>query len=706
MVFEAAPQQPPHPETAWLSFATRGLRFPPEVLRRLLGYLRTAVSPPSGASSAVTSGDWARKTRAPARPQSAPSLNASYDTEFAYVPNLSQERLDALVVDKSRQRSHPPQLREHLQLTKWLKADDYKRCISYIIECLKQASEKSQNLSGETPEEASTRMAAAEVERVGPIEDANVRKVLLLWTLGVSLEACGEVRMAALLFSTCMQLDPSNPVHCYHRGVCLLRAGRNSSAYEDFHQAVSLCIERERRPPLIYLSCRALAGAVLPKMMPEVWADFEMVRQLSQNPDLPHRLVAQNVHDWEDYKNMVSIPVPQEGPHRHWVAVLIARCHGKHGETVSDTELRSFVRFIRGLHGLSSMTLEVAKKGLTQFSTRSVVEGQAFLLENGWYCVLSGTLDVMRFGRQTPPGELYKKLAAQGRPLVPPSGSEPANVGELAVSDPLGMPCSMEEVPELQVVDTLPEQSTFCSGDTFGPLQDGWLVAGEGGVEVLCLKLDQYKSFVRRCGGMQAQVEADVGLLKRCTLFRSCPTHVLLTMVSEIFAKREALCGEDPINAWPGLVVIRSGRLQLWADSSWGGGNPGSPHSPRGPEELCVLGPGDILGLDTVIGGPPELQVLHSKVLSHKLQAWVLPPERKEDAEDIGLQGYLREFRETHRRELLERANAANSWARHRPQALALARKHQRTIDYVRGEVDPPPRPAGGVVHSWRPRQF
>merc|ERR1719343_957441 len=118
----------------------------------------------------------------------------------------------------------------------------------------------------------------------------------------------------------------------------------------------------------------------------------------------------------------------------------------------------------------------------------------------------------------------------------------------------------------------------------------------------------------------------------------------------------------------------------------------GSPRT-SASEELCVLGPGDALGEEKLLGGSPGLAFTRSKVLSHRLEAWVLPPSRSGDAEDIGLMATMRENRDNKRRELQERAKAANTWARLRPRALAIAKTTQRTIDYVRGEIDPSPKP-------------
>eukprot|EP00929_Paragymnodinium_shiwhaense_P064953 TRINITY_DN32613_c0_g1_i1.p1 TRINITY_DN32613_c0_g1~~TRINITY_DN32613_c0_g1_i1.p1 ORF type:complete len:963 (-),score=170.76 TRINITY_DN32613_c0_g1_i1:174-3062(-) len=657
------------------------------------------------------------------RPSSSPGGGAMASTARSHIPNFSPTKLEALVVDKARQRTFPPQLRDHLELHKLLQKSDYKRCIERVVEVIRQAEEKGPGSQDETPEEAAVRMYTAECGLVGAIEDGNTRQVLMLWTLGVSLEGVGQARMAILVFSKCCALDPTNPIHPYHRGCCLLRTGSAKAACADFDLAVELCRERETEPPLVFLASRALAGRTSPdskQRTPDVLQDFESARQRAQCPDyLPPRLVPQEIADWDEYKEMVTQPVPPEGPCHHWVAVLVARCHMRYTQKVTDMEARSFIRFLRGLPGMASMSQAVVMKRFPEFSTRFIREGQVFLLENYWYCVLEGSFDVVRFGRPAPPGEVHKAL------MKSKDKEEPAAPGSELEKDPLGMPADMLEVPELQICDTLPPGTILQGGDTFGELKDGWLVAGEGGTELLCLKKTMLRSFARRCQGLNARVDADVSLLQKSGLFKSCPTHVLLTMVSEMFDEREAFVGEDPMtmDGWDGLVIIRKGQLQLWDECAVKGlqslsptnVSPKSPVKQQGPpsprsktqlEELCNLGPGDFLGDERLLGGGPAITFAKSKVLSHRLEAWILPKSRLSDAEDVGFIQAIKEHREQERRALLERAKAANSWAKHRPQALTLARCHRRTIDYVRGEVHPTPKAVGGMCCLFSEREL
>eukprot|EP00927_Polykrikos_kofoidii_P034493 TRINITY_DN29264_c0_g1_i1.p1 TRINITY_DN29264_c0_g1~~TRINITY_DN29264_c0_g1_i1.p1 ORF type:complete len:1019 (-),score=158.87 TRINITY_DN29264_c0_g1_i1:31-3087(-) len=655
------------------------------------------------------------------RPHTSPAGGAvESSASGCYIPNYSAARVEAFVVNKEKRRTFPPRLREHLQLNKLLSSGDFKRCLVMVADTLHQLSSQGSRMPEETAEEFALRTAALECSLVGPIEDARFRKVLLLWVLAVSLEAVGEVRTAVLLFSQCLDLDPENPTHPYHRGVCLLRLGRPKAACSDFDLAVCLCAARDMEPPLVFIANRALAGASMPERASEVWADFELARRRCGKSELPAYLAQAADVTWESYKQMISTPVPPNGSHRHWVSVLVARCHRNFKEIVSDVEAIAFIRFLRGLPGMAFVTRPVVIRMLRNFGTLQLAEGQVLLLEANWYCVLDGTFDVVRFGRRPPPGEMQKflmKRASQEmqRDEVPTSGATPAAEND----DPLRIPEEMKELPELQVASVLHKQATFRGGDAFGPEGDAWIVAGEGGAELLVSSLQDIRNLERACGGLQEQVEADVRLLSRSGLFKSCPPHVLLTAVSEIFDLREALDGEDPMALWPGLVVIREGELQLWSDStntsstrpgspggsSAGGGTGGtSPRDIGSAQELCILGPGDSLGDEKLFGGPPAIPFTRSRVMSFRLEAWVLPPERGGDAEDIGLFTHLREHRDAERRELQERARAANRWSKVRPRALGLAKQAQRTIDYVRGEVDPPPKIIGGVALSWKPR--
>mmetsp|Transcript_106756 Transcript_106756/g.300075 ORF Transcript_106756/g.300075 Transcript_106756/m.300075 type:complete len:807 (-) Transcript_106756:114-2534(-) len=626
-----------------------------------------------------------------ARPSSSPAMSFTGGTARSYVPYISPEKLETLTVDKAQQRAHPPQLREHVQLSKLLKSGDYRRCIALVTDCLKQGNNTS---TDESAEDIALRMAQLEYSLVGPIEDRDVRQVLLLWVLGASLEAVGEVRSAILVFSKCLSLDPTNPVHAYHRGVCLLRAKSPKTAYLDFDLAVELCTKRDVRPPLAFYANRAQAGAVQSVRGAEVWADFEFVRQCCHAPDLPLIMIAKRAESWEDVHDSIARPVPADGDHRHWVSVLVSRCCGQPEEVVSDVESVSFIRFLRSLPSMSSMTAAVVIRRISEFSTRQIPEGRLILPENKWYCVLDGSIHVVRFCRPAPPGELGKMLAKK-------RGWNEARA-EDEDSDPLSMPRTLREIPGLEVLEKLSENSTFRVGDTFGPLGDGWLVAGQGGVELLCLGMKVLKKFERLSGSL-GQVESDLKIIAQAPLFKAVPTHVLLTMVSEIFELRRACWREDPLSSWPGLVVIRSGQLQLWTDarpSSPGAAalRPGSASAaPEGKEELCVVGPGDVIGVEKLLGGAPSITFNGSAVLSHWLEAWVLTPERHGDAEDIGVFAHMQEFRYAERRKLQERANFTCAWTRRRPRALALAKMAQRTIDYAaHGEMEPPPRICGG----------
>lgn len=658
----------------------------------------------------------------PQRPKTSPAGGAAeWNTNGYYIPNYSNARIEAFVVDKQKRRTFPPRLREHLHISRLLRAGDFKRCLTDVAVCLREAGASTARPE-ETQEEAAAQHVARECSLVGPIDDPRVRQVLLLWILAVCLEAVGEVWSAVLLFSRCLALDPESPTHPYHRGVCLLRLGRPKAAFWDFQLAVTLCAERGIQPPLTFIANRALAGAAMPERVAEVWQDFERARQHCRKWELPAHLARGTQCDFEAYKEMISTAVAGDAVHRHWVSVLVARCHRSYQQTVSEIEALSFIRFLRGLAGMASMTRAVVMKKLPEFSTRQVAEGEVVLLEANWYCVLDGSLDVVRFLRSPPPGEAqlaYLKRRQMQEQQLDDGGAAAAKLEGDA--DPLRMPDELEELPELQVASALRKQATFRGGDAFGPEGDGWIVAGVGGVELLVCSLHKMRALEKTCGGLQAQVEADVKLLSSCALFKSCPPHVLLTMVGEIFERREALGGEDPMALWDGLVVIREGELQLWADeaaprrpgspggSSAGGTSVGTStrSSTRGPtaaQELCTLGPGDALGEEKLFGGPPAIAFTRSRVVSFRLEAWVLPPERWGDAEDIGLLCQLRPHRDAERRELQERARAAIDWARARPKALNAALQPQRTIDYVQGEVNPPRKVVGGVVNSWKPR--
>merc|ERR1712232_39926 len=335
------------------------------------------------------------------------------------------KRLGALVVDRERHRTHPPQLREHLTLSRQLKNHDYKKSIGLIVECLKQTTETKR--VGESVEDAASRTAGIECNVIGHVEDPNERKVLLLWTLASCLEGCGELRWAILLFSRCLQMDSANPIHAFHRGVCLQRVGSPSPACEDLDLAVSLCHDRDLRPPLIFLTSRALAGQSLPNRMGEVWNDFNLAWQLCNNPGLPLRLIYRRVQLWEEYEEMITKAVPPDGYHRHWAAVLVARCHKRSAETVSTLEALNFTRFVRGLKGIEFITQEILQKNLYHFGTRSVAEGSVILLEGYWYAVLSGSVDIVRFERPKAKGEYYRALVPE--PAPPPDDYDKADTG-------------------------------------------------------------------------------------------------------------------------------------------------------------------------------------------------------------------------------------------------------------------------------------
>merc|ERR1711959_646766 len=85
--------------------------------------------------------------------------------------------------------------------------------------------------------------------------------------------------------------------------------------------------------------------------------------------------------------------------------------------------------------------------------------------------------------------------------------------------------------------------------------------------ELLCIKLDKLRDLKRRCGTAQTQSD-EVEIIKRSPLFKNCPQHILVTVLGELSENREAACGDDPLTKWDGLVLIKEGQLQLWADPS------------------------------------------------------------------------------------------------------------------------------------------
>jgi hypothetical protein len=455
--------------------------------------------------------------------------------------------------------------------------------------------------------------------------------------------------------------------------------------------------------------------------MAEVWNDFNIAWQQCKNPGLPLRLMYRRVQPWDDYQEMISTAVPPDGNHRHWVGVLVSRCHKRSGETVSNLEALNFTRYVRGLKGTEFITQEIVQKNLFHFGTRSLEQGAVILLENYWYAVLSGSVDIVRFGRPQPKGEYHQALIKEKveAPAVSRPRTQTVSGGFIDV-----LPSGMGTIPELQVAGTLSEKATFKGGDTFGPLGDGWLVAGDEGVELLCIKFDKLRDMKRRCGSVQTQSD-EVKIIENSPLFKNCSQHMLLTMLDELCDNREAPWGDDPLQKWDGLVLVKEGQLQLWADPAPAPKTPKSPAirgpskcvlsppstpaspkkwSPKVPQMLCVLGPGDAIGEETLLEGPRAVPFTRSKVVSVRFEAWVLPKEKKDDAEDIGILRYLRDNQSGQRQELQERAMAASTWARLRPKALALSKKGGRTIDYVHGEIDPVPKALGGICLSWQER--
>eukprot|EP00933_Yihiella_yeosuensis_P079118 TRINITY_DN91297_c0_g1_i1.p1 TRINITY_DN91297_c0_g1~~TRINITY_DN91297_c0_g1_i1.p1 ORF type:complete len:221 (-),score=42.02 TRINITY_DN91297_c0_g1_i1:23-586(-) len=145
-----------------------------------------------------------------------------------------------------------------------------------------------------------------------------------------------------------------------------------------------------------------------------------------------------------------------------------------------------------------------------------------------------------------------------------------------------------------------------------------------------------------------------VRFLARTPLMRSCSEALIRSAAADgLLELKEAGCTEDALQIWgKGLFILCSGQLRVLNGSG------------AEAEEVCVLGPGDFLGEEVVLGGSPSLSFSSSQVLTGSIQAVVLPWLRREESQAQQLLKKISDCRKEACCELQARAAQRASWAR------------------------------------------
>lgn len=578
------------------------------------------------------------KTARPPRVRSSPGGGSTAPTFRSLLPDLAALRLDPNSFDAEKHCTCPPAFLEG-QLKGFFDSHDFKGGVWAIYDAV------NSDTASDTLEEI----------LLGSVDSVTERQVFLLWYMGVGLEALGEVEPAVRLFSKCLALDPSNPVHPYHRGACLLRLGRHRGACFDFDMAVARCNSRGLRPPLIFLASRARAGMALPSRRAEVWADFHLASAWARDPQLPLHAIRNDVGSYEDYCRTVQ-PMKDMFGLRHWVSSLVTRLSVQTLDGASEVEAAAFLRFLRGLPETQALTAELLDSHQREFEIRTVPPGVVLIPEDAWYCVIVGSFEILHFG------PVLTEDAKQS-PLGLQSGADVE--GKCAAS---AIPPALLSQLRLHVDGVIMERETFFGRSPLGSSGDGWLVAAGDGVELLSLPCEVLRRLQRGSAPAKEQLDEQTALLASVPLFSLCSDrHLRMALHDCILETREAFAGEDVFCAWDGLlIVIADGQLRLFSTPP--------VSTPTCQElEVCDLGPGEVLGDEAILGGGSVLRASRTQVVSHRLRAWTLSPERLAKWSDCDARNQFMAGSAAGRRarqELQTRFRKAQEWSRERPRIL------------------------------------
>lgn len=268
--------------------------------------------------------------------------------------------------------------------------------------------------------------------------------------------------------------------------------------------------------------------------------------------------------------------------------------------------------------------------------------------------------------------------------------------------------------------------SYFNGGDVFGPQGDAWLVADET-TEILAFPLVCIERMKRKIDSSQTDgFQRDVDFLSGVELFRNLPMRLMCSMLEEFIERHEAICGEDPLGTWPGLLIVKKGQLQLTLKqeqehferrkalkpgpiaidrSAWLGAKVKKQVNDQ-PKVICVLEPGDCVGDETLLGGTGFSFCCSSEVVSVSSEFWVLPQAKQDAADKMGLLEFLANQREANLQAIERKIDEMEYWNRTKKKTLEKIRgRTGTTVEEVRTPIDPMPKPCGGMLLSWVDRK-
>jgi len=324
------------------------------------------------------------------------------------------------------------------------------------------------------------------------------------------------------------------------------------------------------------------------------------------------------------------------------------------------------VAMLRRLPEMALIPREILEKMFVNFWSQRVPAGQVLVPEGNWYCVLSGALDIVRFLPYHEPAD---------ETLAPSVSVEVLQQDDRLILQQL--PPSLAHGPTMESVGTLSSMASFRSGDSFGPYRDGWLVANSD-TELLCCPLRTLRFMERRSQSRESRGD-EVAELRHAPLLEDCPEKVIQQAL-EVLELREVVYGQDPLKQWPGLCIIRTGQLRLAAqtaasDAQSSGAlaldSDASVAVAGVGRELCVLGPGDAVCEELIIGGPRLPGLTSSMVISANLEAWFLPQERRHEVEGSCFEKHLLSARDGNYQRLQKKVSERAAWIQTRERALA-----------------------------------
>jgi len=491
--------------------------------------------------------------------------------------------------------------------------------------------------------------AVAEERRlVGSIADKRVREVLLYWIAAASLEALRHYDSASRIISRCAMLDPGNALHPYNRGVCMLHLGNAEAARRDFGLAIAECTQQGESPPMLLVAARALASCQCPGRMNEVWGDFQLIRARTvkhpyENLNL-HLLMRKLLLDTggvSAYREAMLLPLKQSEGRKHWATVLAS--HSSRLLPLTPKEVQTLAQLIRKVADMHKIPPGVLEDNITRVTARSLPPGSPVLPQSYWYCVVAGNLDVVRF--------------APDLPVRRPPDEEPSRENEVSLLRRVAVPLHTKLRQE--VVGHFGPNSTFQGGDHFGPHGDGWLVVSSScSAEIICLPTHSVQSMC-----MQGEVsehrtsrlsgDEEETFLRRTLLIDDDAQFV---RVRSLFDRRAASFGADLLTLWPGMLIIDRGELRvLGADG----------------KELCLLGAGDVLAEEVLVGGDRLPGMVATEVLSVNLEAWVLPKDREKEVRTMEFLQHVRYIRSFLRKQLELKVAHSFAWSRVRKRIIS-----------------------------------